>query len=442
MIQRSFKQTLMTAAVAAACFGAAQGAASWLTGGAADGWHALTVARAALPAVAPVPASAAAPIAAPADFAAIVRASGPAVVNVTVTGRRSAAADGDDDAAANPYEELLRRLAPNLPQRPKRPEVRHGQGSGFILSADGVILTNAHVVDGATEVRVKLTDRREFKARALPDGAYVPFIQTDVAVNPGNSGGPLFNARGEVVGINSQIYSSSGGYQGLSFAIPIDVALKVKNQLVAHGKVTRARLGVAIQEVDQGLADSFGLARPYGALVSAVESGSPAERAGLLSGDVIVGIAAAGAGTGVIERANDLPARIADMQPATRVRLDVVRAGQAARVDATLEELAEVNGADAASAAERANGKLGVAVRPLSRDEARESGIRGGLVVEQVAGAVARAGIVPGDVILALNGTAIDSGPQLRSLTSKGGRRVALLIQRGDAKLFVPVDLA
>lgn len=488
MVQRNFKQTLITAAVASACFGGALGVADWLNGsGVAGRSRPLTPARAAAP-MNPVSTPAA-----PADFAAIVRAYGPAVVNVTVTGNRSAPAE-EEDEAANPYEEFLRRLAPNLPQRPKRPEVRRGLGSGFILSADGVILTNAHVVDGATEVRVKLTDRREFKARVigidkrsdvaaikidahdlpvvklgdpatasvgepvlaigspfgfentatagivsakartLPDGAYVPFIQTDVAVNPGNSGGPLFNARGEVIGINSQIYSSSGGYQGLSFAIPIDVALKVKDQLMAHGKVTRARLGVAIQDVDQGLADSFGLARPYGALVSAVEADSPAERAGVRAGDIIVGI-----GTSVIERSNDLSARIADLKPGALVRIELVRAGKTAKLDATLEELPETR---SANAIERATGKLGLAVRSLSRDEARETGIRGGLVVEKVAGAAARAGIVPGDVILALNGTAIDNGAQLRSLADKAGRRIALLIQRGEAKIFVPVDLS
>lgn len=203
---------------------------------------------------------------------------------------------------------------------------------------------------------------------------------------------------------------------------------------MAHGKVTRARLGVAIQDVDQGLADSFGLARPYGALVSAVEADSPAERAGVRAGDIIVGI-----GTSVIERSNDLSARIADLKPGALVRIELVRAGKTAKLDATLEELPETR---SANAIERATGKLGLAVRSLSRDEARETGIRGGLVVEKVAGAAARAGIVPGDVILALNGTAIDNGAQLRSLADKAGRRIALLIQRGEAKIFVPVDLS
>ena len=293
--------------------------------------------------------AAALPSAALPDFASIAQTYGPAVVNITVTGSRKTGFSGaqDDD---NPLSQFFR-AAPGSTFRfgPPPSEVpMQGQGSGFIVGADGIVLTNAHVVQGASEVTVKLTDRREFRAkvlgadpatdiavlridaknlpvvvlgdpararvgdwvvaigspfgfensvsagivsakgRSLPGDAYVPFIQTDVAVNPGNSGGPLFNLAGEVIGINSQIYSRSGGYQGLSFAIPINVALKVKDQIVATGRVSHARLGVVVQELNQALADSFGLKRAEGALVSSVQAGSAAERAGLQPGDVVV----------------------------------------------------------------------------------------------------------------------------------------------------------
>ena len=314
MTNITLKRSLLAVAVAAA-FGAGYA-----------GSHAPVVAQAqAAPAVTAVPAPAM-PLVRPAaypDFASIVRAFGPAVVNITVSGKARA---GQSEGADDQMSEFLRRFGPGFPRMPQEPRVQRGQGSGFIVAGDGLILTNAHVVDGAQEVTVKLTDRREFKARVVgldkradvavlkidaaglpvvklgdpaatsvgdwvlaigsPFGfentatsgivsaksraleGYVPFIQTDVAVNPGNSGGPLFNLKGEVIGINAQIYSASGGYQGLSFAIPIDVAARVRDQLVAHGKVTRGRLGVVIQEVNQGLADSFGLKKPQGALVS------------------------------------------------------------------------------------------------------------------------------------------------------------------------------
>lgn len=319
------------------------------------------------------------------DFAAIVERYGPAVVNITVTGaaRHASASEGMPGfAPGDPMWEFFRRFGPGIPQPPGEGQFARGQGSGFIVSPDGVILTNAHVVADAQEVRVKLTDRREFnakvvgfdkltdvaliridarnlptvrlgdpaavrvgdpvlaigapfgfentatsgivsaKSRSLPDETYVPFIQTDVAVNPGNSGGPLFNARGEVIGINSQIYSRTGGYQGLSFAIPIDVATKVQQQLAAHGKVIRGRLGITIQDVDQALADAFHLPRPQGALVSSVEPGSAAEKAGLKPGDVILSLDGA-----PVEHSGDLPARVADMKPGTRASLEVQRDG-------------------------------------------------------------------------------------------------------------------
>ncbi len=423
------------------------------------------------------------------DFASIVRNYGPAVVNIAVSGKARAA---ESDGADEQMSEFLRRFGPGFPRVPQGPRVQRGQGSGFIVASDGLILTNAHVVDGAQEVTVKLTDRREFKARVVgldkrsdvavlkieaaglpvvklgdpaatsvgewvlaigsPFGfentatsgivsaksraleGYVPFIQTDVAVNPGNSGGPLFNLKGEVIGINSQIYSASGGYQGLSFAIPIDVAVRVRDQLVAHGKVTRGRLGVVIQEVNQGLADSFGLKKPQGALVSAVEKGGPAEQAGLMSGDVILKVDGR-----EIERSTDLPALVAEMRPGTRARLEVVRNGAAKTLEATVAEMQEPK--VAAKSDEAAQGRLGLAVRPLEAGEGRAAGITGGLLVEDVTGAAARAGILPGDVIIAVNGRAVGSIDELREASTKAGRKVALLVQRENARIFVPLDL-
>lgn len=474
MTSINFRRGLLAAALAAA-FGVGYGAMQWPL---------FTHATAAVPVAA---ASGGTVASAYPDFAGIVRSYGPAVVNIATSGKVAAGAgDGADDQ----LQEFLRRFGPQFPRAPQGPRVQRGQGSGFIVSADGLILTNAHVVDGAQEVTVKLTDRREFKAKVVgadrrsdvavlkieatglptvrlgdpasvnvgdwvlaigsPFGfentatggivsaksraldGYVPFIQTDVAVNPGNSGGPLFNLRGEVVGINSQIYSSSGGYQGLSFAIPIDVASKVRGELVANGKVTRGRLGVVIQEVNQGLADSFGLPRPQGALVSSLEKGGPADKAGLAVGDIILGIDGRG-----IERSADLPALVADMKPGSRTRLEVLRGGARRAIDATVAEMPDPK--VAAKADDAAQGRLGLAVRPLAPGEGRAAGIAGGLVVEDVAGAAARAGIRQGDVILAVNGRPVASVEELRA-ASQRGRNVALLVQRDGDRLFVPVE--
>ncbi|MDB5804136.1 MAG: peptidase [Betaproteobacteria bacterium] len=454
-----------------------------------------------------VPTASAAPLMVPGaqamDFSSIVKAYGPAVVNITVTGVRDGS-DGDNGAAQrrggpqtspdDPLFEFFKRFGIPQQQTPKGPQLSRGLGSGFIVSADGVIITNAHVVDGAQEVDVKLTDKREFRAkvigvdkrsdvavikidaknlpvvrignpaeaqvgewvlaigspfgfentatagivsaksRNLPGDAYVPFIQTDVAVNPGNSGGPLFNARGEVIGINSQIYSGSGGYQGLSFAIPMDVVAKVQSQLLAHGKVVRGRIGVSVQDVNQALADSFGLKGMSGALVSSIEPGSPADKAGLLPGDVITAV-----NGGAVEGSGDLSARIADISPGSRARIDLVRKGAPKTIEAKIGELQDTKVAKADT--EKADqGRLGLAVRPLDRDEKKQVGAEG-LVVEQVAGPSERAGIQPGDIILSLNGNKVTTVDELRSLVNKAGKRVALLVQREDAKIFVPVDL-
>jgi serine protease Do len=459
--------------------------------------HAAQAAQSAPAAVAALPA--AAPSSAPMvsglpDFRDLVRVYGPAVVNVSVrsaprTPRQMHMPPGLDQD--NPLSQFFG--APMQPNHPAVPMM--GEGSGFIVSADGIILTNAHVVDDAQKVTVKLTDRREFEAkvigsdaksdvavlkidahnlpvvklgdprglqvgewvvaigspfgfensvtagivsakgRTLPDDSYVPFIQTDAAVNPGNSGGPLFNLRGEVVGINSQIYSRSGGYQGLSFAIPIDVAMNVGKQLQAKGRVTRGKLGVGIQDVDQALAESFGLDVPRGALVSSVEKGGPADKAGLKEGDVIIGFEGQ-----AIDSAGQLPSAVAATDPGKGVTLQVWRDRAARAVDVKLGQMTDDNPVASNDAGDK-TGRLGMQVRPLSPEERQESDLPSGLVVEDVDGAAADAGVRPGDIVIAANGTPIKSVEQLRSVVSGSKSHVALLVQRGEARVFVPVDL-
>lgn len=431
------------------------------------------------------------------DFSRIVERYGPAVVNISVTGKTQQAAVTGNLPGMDPSDpmfDFFRHFGPQF-RIPDGGQIQHGQGSGFIVSSDGVILTNAHVVNGAQEVVVKLTDRREFnakvlgfdkqtdiavlkidakdlpvvkfgdpsatrvgepvlaigspfgfentatsgivsaKSRSLPDDTYVPFIQTDAAVNPGNSGGPLFNDRGEVIGINSQIFSHTGGYQGLSFAIPIDVATKVQAQLMQYGKVTRGRLGVTIQDVNQALADSFGLKKPGGALVSSVEKGSPAEKAGLEPGDVIVGL-----NDKTINHSSDLPGLVGDIKPGTTAKIDIIRKGTNKTVTVAVGEM-KAEQIASNSAAGSAQGRLGLAVRPLKPDEKREAGVASGLLVEDVTGPAARAGIQAGDVVIALNGINVNSVEQLRGLIAKAGKHVALLVKRDDGKIFIPVDL-
>ncbi|RZA33319.1 MAG: Do family serine endopeptidase, partial [Lysobacteraceae bacterium] len=376
-----------------------------------------------------------------------------------------------------------------------------GAGSGFIVSPDGVILTNAHVVQGADEVTVKLHDRREFRAkvvgsdprtdvavlkidaknlpvaplgksrnlapgewvlaigspyglestvtagvvsatgRNLQDGQ-VPFIQTDVAINPGNSGGPLINTRGEVVGINSQIYSQTGGYQGLAFSIPIDIAVKIKDQIMATGKVQHAKLGVGVQPIGQDFADSFGLESPEGVLIANVDRGSPAERAGLKSGDIVRRFN----GQPMVSP-GDLSSNVSLSKPGERVVLDVWREGKPVRIEAVLgdasekgrraepEELA-LNGGGADKGA-----KLGLVLRPLEPIERRQSGIASGLLIEDARGAAAIAGIEPGDVLVSVNGRAVNSLDQVRDVVAKASKSVALLIQRGSDRIFIPVRI-
>jgi serine protease Do len=371
----------------------------------------------------------------------------------------------------------------------------HGEGSGFIVSPDGIILTNAHVVKGATEVTVKMTDRREYQAkvlgsdpqtdvavlkidaknlpvvrigdvnalevgdwvlaigspyglentatagivsakgRSLPDDTSVPFIQTDVAVNPGNSGGPLFNQRGEVVGINSQIYTRTGGYQGLSFAIPIDIASRIKDQIVAHGSVKHAMLGVTAQEVNQALADSFKLDSPSGALIASVVKGSAADKAGVQPGDVIRAID----GRPIVS-SGDLSSVISLANPGQRVKVDIWRDGKAKELTATLGSYTKDAQLASADDQQSGHGQLGLALRPLTPDEQQQADASG-LLVQQASGAAAKAGIQRGDVVLAVNGVPAKSVADVKGALSKAGKNVALLIQRDGEKIFVPVQV-
>ncbi len=471
-----------------------------------DGWRtrAMTSAAttpAAMPVSSGVPRSSA--LALP-DLSQIAEHQGAAVVHVSVSGlARTATAPGDAPASEadprDPAAQFRRRFGlpgggqegPGLPVR--------GQGSGFIVGADGLILTNAHVVQGASEVTVKLRDRREFEARvlgsdrqtdvavlkiaahglptvplgdprqlrvgewvlaigspfgfensvtagvvsakgrSLPEDSAVPFIQTDAAVNPGNSGGPLFNARGEVVGINSQIFSHTGAYEGLSFAIPIDVAVRVKDQIVASGHATHARLGVVVQEVNQALADSFGLDRPEGALVAGVEPDGPAARAGVKAGDVIRRLD----GQPVVA-SGDLPALLGQASPGRDVRLEVWRQGRRQEISARLGDTKDRDAAPTTAASDAGAataGRLGLALRPLQAQERREAGVAGGLVVEHSGGPAALAGVQPGDLLLAINGTPIASVAQARGVVARAAKSVALLLQRGGERIFVPVRI-
>jgi serine protease Do len=273
------------------------------------------------------------------------------------------------------------------------------------------------------------------KGRSLDDGS-VPFIQTDVAVNPGNSGGPLFNTKGEVVGINSQIYSQTGGYQGLSFAIPIDVAQRIKEQIVATGKVVHAKLGVTVQEVDQSFADSFNLASPEGALVVNVEKGSAADQAGLKPGDVIRTVNGQ-----KIVASGDLSAYTALAKPGDKVTLDVWREGKPVTLNGKLGNATERTLASADEDEPAAKLRLGLALRPLDPLEKRQVGLSSGLVIERAGGAAASAGVQPGDVLLSVNGRPVNSVEQVRDVVSKSTKSVALLIQRGEDRIFIPVRL-
>ena len=456
------------------------------------------------------------------DFASLVQQHGPAVVNISTKGKR-VSLGGRGMSPNDPMFEFFRRFGiPGMPGIPGGPDPRGGpqspqddegpsfrqpggEGSGFIVSGDGLVLTNAHVVKDADEITVKLTDRREFKAKligldeatdvavlridakGLPtvrlgdpkklrpgewvfaigspfgfensvtagivsstgrglggqESRFVNFIQTDVAVNPGNSGGPLFNLDGEVVGINSQIYSRSGGYMGISFAIPIDLAGDIQRQLVANGRVARGRIGVAIGEVNADIADSFGLDRPRGALVNSVEPGGPAAKAGLQSGDIILS-----ANGRLIERSEELPTVIGLIRPGTDATLEVWRDRSVKRLPVRVGELdppsTAVADAGPSATPPSAADRLGLVVRELTAEErargaAGDAAAGGTLVVERAQGAASDSGIRRGDLILGVNGKRTRSLKEFRDAVSQAGKVVALLVQRGDQQVFIPV---
>ncbi|HEY9447847.1 MAG TPA: DegQ family serine endoprotease [Burkholderiales bacterium] len=434
------------------------------------------------------------------DFTPLVERQGPAVVNV-VTTRTIRGAAAPPELQNDPFFEFFRRFMPDAPERGAPEQRGMGLGSGFVISPDGYILTNAHVVADADDVTVRLADaKREYKAkvigidrrtdvalikvdatglpvitigsseklkvgewvaaigspfgfantitagivsakgRTLPDESYVPFIQTDVAVNPGNSGGPLLNLRGEVIGINSLIYSQTGGYMGLSFAIPIEVAIDVGKQLRTQGRVTRARLGVRVQEMTKELAQSFGLDSLNGALVAWVEPGSPAEKAGIAMGDVILKY------NGVnIDSVSELPRLVSTSRPGAGATLEVWRKGARQQITATLGELPpDAPATKPAGAPQVRPNTLGLAVSELPPTQRKALGVDYGLVVEGLeGGASTDMPLRRGDIILAINQTRFSSLQQFNQILEqqKPGGVVALLVRRGEDMVYVPVKI-
>ncbi|MBU3720532.1 MAG: DegQ family serine endoprotease [Burkholderiaceae bacterium] len=445
------------------------------------------------------------------DFADLVESAGPAVVNIRtvekVRVQQSQSGPQIPELDENdPFYEFFRRFFPPRPNAPRGPrgapqpeEVPRGVGSGFIISQDGFILTNHHVVDGADEILVTLADKREFKARligsdrrtdvalvkinvtGLPSlrfgdpnklrvgewvlaigspfglentvtagivsakgrdtGDYLPFIQTDVAVNPGNSGGPLLNMRGEVVGINSQIYSRTGGFMGISFAIPIDEANRVAEQLRTQGRVTRGRIGVGIGEVTKEVAEALGLSKTSGALVRSVESGGPAEKAGLEPGDILLRFDGK-----VIDKSSDLPRIVGNTKPGARVTAQVWRKGGMKELTVSVGEMepdrvAKAAGKPAPTTPSVAANWIGLAVVDLTEARRTELKIKAGVLVEVADGAAARAGIRQGDVLISVNNTDITSAKQFGDVVNKLDKTKPLvaLVRRGDGALFIPV---
>jgi serine protease Do len=468
-----------------------------------------------LTALAPAPAQAqtAAPaVAGLPDFTDLVDRVGPVVVNIRTVARVGGATGGGNNNVPeldenDPFYEFFRRFFPQPgPQQRPGPgqrapgperEVPRGVGSGFILSPDGFVMTNAHVVQGADDIIVTLPDRREFKAKligadrrtdvaivkidasglpavkigdsgrlrvgewviaigspfglentvtagivsakARETGEYLPFIQTDVAVNPGNSGGPLINMRGEVVGINSQIFTTSGAYAGISFAIPIDEAMRVGDQLRSAGRVTRGRIGVQIGPVTREVAEGIGLAKPQGALVSRIEPGTPAEKAGVEPGDVILKFDGK-----PIDRESDLPRLVGATKPGSRVQLQVWRKGKAVDLPITVAEMepdAPARRPDQAQRPVPAANALGLTVSDIAADKLKELKLRSAVQVDAVDGAAARAGLRPGDLIVALNNVEVANARQFNDAVAKldPKRNVVLMVRRGEQTNFVVI---
>ena len=435
------------------------------------------------------------------DFTDMVDRQGQAVVNVSTTQTVTSRAPMPNVPEDDPFYDFFRRFAPPSPGSPRDFESR-SLGSGFIISADGYVLTNAHVVTAAEDITVRLTDKREFKAkvvgadrrtdvalikieaanlpkvnfgdpnklrvgewvvaigspfgfentvtagivsakgRSLAFENFVPFIQTDVAINPGNSGGPLFNLKGEVVGINSQIYSRTGGFMGLSFSIPIDVAMDISTQLKTSGRVSRGRIGVVIQEVTKDLAESFGLAKPGGALVNSVEPGGPADKAGIEASDIILKFDGK-----PVTSSGDLPRIVGGTRPASKVPMQVWRKGATRDVIVTVAELPEEKVAVKTSKREKpSDSRLGLVLGELPQDKRQELKVNGGLVVEQVSSTL-RADVREGDIILAIINkgvkTELKSVEQFNKLVAQveKGASISLLVKRGDQQVFVSVKL-
>ncbi|HEY7757799.1 MAG TPA: DegQ family serine endoprotease [Burkholderiales bacterium] len=432
------------------------------------------------------------------DFADLAEKQGPAVVNISTTSSARGPQALPPGAEDDPFFDFFRRFGP--PQ-PREYEAR-SLGSGFIVSQDGHILTNAHVVEAADEITVRLTDKREYKAkvvgtdkrtdvavlkieptaalpivtigdpnklrvgewvvaigspfgfdntvtagivsakgRSLPQENFVPFLQTDVAINPGNSGGPLFNLKGEVVGINNMIFSRTGGFMGVSFAIPIDVAIDVAKQLQATGRVSRGRIGVVIQEVTKELAESFGLPKASGALVNSVEKGGPAEKAGIQASDVILKF-----DNKEIGSSNELPRIVAATRPGAKVSVQVWRKGERKDLQVTVGETPEERTAKRQQSRKPSGetlGKIGLTVLELTADQRRELNVSAGVLVESAEGSAARAGIRRGDVILAVGNTEVKSVEELNRLLGAGDkpRTVALLVRRGEGSLYIPLRI-
>jgi len=437
------------------------------------------------------------PAAAPIDFPTIVQRYGPAVVNITAAGpdQRASAPPFETLDSDDPISAFFRHgAAPSSEPAANAPRAISGAGSGFIISADGLILTSAHVVDQAEEVTVRLADKRELKGkvvavdnqsdiavvqieatklptvklgdsshvrageqvltigspdgvdntvtaglvsattRLLPDGSSFPFFQTDVAVNPDNSGGPLFNHAGEVVGIDVEIYSDGDRSPILTFAIPINLAAKVRSQALTQHGTSPGALGVEVQDVGAGLAVAFGLPRPAGALVNSVQPGSSAAASGIKPGDVIVQI-----GDKPIDRSAELAEDAAALQPGAKTALKLIRNRKPMTLTVTL------GAAKAADGAAQTDGgpddRLGLAMHPLTDDERRTSGVAAGLVVDEVHEPASTAGIQPGDIVLSLNGTPVASQEQVVALEAKAGEAIAVLIQRNNARSYVSVEL-
>jgi serine protease Do len=441
------------------------------------------------------------------DFTELAEKQGPSVVNISVTqvvqGNGNPFAGFQDDEQFN---ELFRRFGLPVPgaprgQAPQQEFKSQSLGSGFIISSDGYVLTNAHVINAADEVIVKLSDKREFKAkiigsdrrtdvallkidasglpkvsigdpnqlkvgewvaaigspfglentmtagivsakgRALPQENFVPFIQTDVAINPGNSGGPLFNLKGEVVGINSQIYSRSGGSMGLSFAIPIDVAMDVSSQLKSGGKIARGWLGVSIQEITKDLADSFGMKNTNGALVAGVEKSGPADKGGLVAGDVILKFDGK-----AINSSSDLPRAVGGVKPGKSVNVDVLRKGATKTLSVVVAE-APNDKDDVSSPSKGATkpevNRIGLILNELTPQQKKKLNGKNGLLVTDSQGASALAGVRRGDIVLGINNAEVATVEQFNKTLSgiSNGKTVAVLVLRGESTLYVPIKV-